>query len=116
MDLQPLVELKGRLENAAIAGVGLLGEDFRLKRAAEGLKPLAAASPVFAKIDQNLQSLLSAPAEERGGRLLDTLSLVDAVLYTQGGSGTEGELVPLPLKEGTYWELSTTSSILCWKP
>ena len=40
-----------RLEQAAIAGTGLLGEDFRLQRAAEQLKPLAGASPVFGKID-----------------------------------------------------------------
>ena len=114
MDLQPLVELKGRLENAAIAGVGLLGEDFRLKRAAEGLKPLAAASPVFGKIGQGLQGLLDAPPEERGGLLLDTLALVDAVLYTQGAAGKTskanaleaGEFVPLSVKGGVYRELS----------
>lgn len=42
MKLQPLYDVKARLEQAAIAGTGLLGEDFRLQRAAEGLKPLAA--------------------------------------------------------------------------
>lgn len=95
MNLQPLYDVKSRLEQAAIAGTGLLAEDFRLQRAAEGLKPLAAASPVFAKIDSGLQKLLSAPAEERGGQLLDLLALVDAVAYTQGGSGMAGELTPL---------------------
>ena len=43
MDLQPLYEVKERLERAAVAGTGLLGEDFRLKRALEGLAPLAVA-------------------------------------------------------------------------
>lgn len=95
MNLQPLYELKERLEQAAMAGTGLLGEDFRLKRAAEAMAPLAAASPVFKKIDAGVKELLEAPKEERGGKLLDTLALIDAVLYTQGSVGAAGELLPL---------------------
>ena len=106
MNLQPLYDVKERLEAAAIAGTGLLGEDFRLKRAAEGLKPLAAASPVFGKIDAGLTGLLSAPPEERAGLLLDTLALVDAVAYTQAGTGGAGELEPLRAGSGQYRELS----------
>lgn len=106
MNLQPLYDVKERLEQAAIAGTGLLGEDFRLRRAAETLKPLAAASPVFGKIDAGLAKLLSAPAEERPGLLLDLLALVDAVVYTQARTGVEGELVPLPAGSGQYQELS----------
>lgn len=106
MNLQPLFDVKARLEQAAIAGTGLLAEDFRLQRAAENLKPLAAASPVFAKIDSGLQTLLSAPAEERSGQLLDLLALVDAVVYTQGTSGIAGELTPLPAGVGTCAPLS----------
>ena len=45
MNLQPLYEVQERLEHAAIAGTGLLDEDFRLKRAWAALAPLAAASP-----------------------------------------------------------------------
>jgi len=96
VNLQPLYDVKERLEYAAIAGTGLLSEDFRLQRAAEGLKPLAAASRVFAQVDQGLQALLSASAEKRAGLLLDVLALADAVLYTQGKTGAAGELEPLP--------------------
>lgn len=106
MNLQPLYTVKERLEQAAIAGTGLLGEDFRLQRAAEGLKPLAAASPVFAKLDSGLQTLLAAPAEERGGLLLDLLALVDAVVYTQARTGIEGQLEPLPVVEGVFQPIS----------
>ncbi|MCI9332460.1 MAG: hypothetical protein HFG05_09850 [Oscillibacter sp.] len=106
MNLQPLYDVKERLEQAAIAGASLLEEDFRLQRAAEGLKPLAAASPVFGKISAGLEKLLSAPAEERSGLLLDLLALVDAVAYTQGKTGLDGELVPLPFGRGQYLELS----------
>ena len=96
MNLQPLYDVQERLEHAAVAGANLLGEDFRLKRAMEGLAPLAAASPVFGKISAALEGLLSAPPEGRGGRLLDALSLVDAVAYTQGKTGCPGALEPLP--------------------
>ena len=106
MNLQPLYDVKERLEQAAIAGTGLLGEDFRLQRAAEGLKPLAAASPVFGKIDMGLTGLLAAPAEERSGLLLDVLALADAVVYTQGKTGMDGELEPLPAGAGQVQQLS----------
>ena len=59
MDMNPIYELRGRLRAAAIAGTGLLSEDFRLKRAAEAMKPLEASSPVFAKIGQLMNALLS---------------------------------------------------------
>lgn len=106
MNLQPLYDVKERLEAAAIAGTGLLAEDFRLKRAAEGLKPLAAASPVFGKIDAGLTRLFAAPPEERSGLLLDTLALADAVVYTQAKTGGAGELEPLPAGAGVYHEIS----------
>ena len=106
MNLQPLYDVKARLEQAAVAGTGLLSEDFRLQRAAESLKPLAAASPVFGKIHQGLAGLLSAPREEQGGLLLDLLALVDAVVYTQGTSKAEGGLDPLPPGCGVYIPLS----------
>ena len=106
MNLQPLYTLKERLEQAAIAGTGLLGEDFRLQRAAEALKPLAAASPVFAKLDGGLQALRSAPAAERGGLLLDLLALTNAVVYTQGKTGIDGDLEPLSPVDGTCQPIS----------
>ena len=77
--LQPLYGVKDRLEAAAVAGVGLLEEDFRLRRSAEAIKPFAAANPVFVRISAGLDQLLAAPAEERPGLLLDVLSLVNAV-------------------------------------
>ncbi len=106
MDLQALYDLKERLEHAAIAGVGLLQEDFRLKRAVEALAPLAAASPVFGKIASAAESLLAAPSESRGKQLLDVLALVNAVAYTQGTVNVPGELTPIKGGGGTYVQAS----------
>jgi len=106
MDLQALYDLKERLEHAAIAGTGLLQEDFRLKRAVEALSPLAAASPVFGKIASASEALLAAPPEGRGKQLLDVLALVDAVAYTQGAVNVPGELKPQEGGNGTYVQAS----------
>ncbi len=106
MDLQALYDLKERLEHAAIAGTGLLQEDFRLKRAVDALAPLAAASPVFGKITSTSQALLAVPAESRGKQLLDVLALVDAVAYTQGAVNVLGELTPLEGGGGTFVQAS----------
>lgn len=106
MNLQSLYDLKERLEYAAIAGTGLMQEDFRLHRAVEALALLASVNPVFGKISAAAKALLSAPQEERSLRLLDVLSLVDAVVYTQGVSNISGEMVPAEPGMGTYVEVS----------
>lgn len=95
MDITPVYELRTRLRTAAIAGTNLLSEDFRLKRAVEAMQPLAAASPVFAKIIQLSEKLLSPEEPDKEGTLLDTITLVDALLCTQGAVAVRGELEPV---------------------
>lgn len=92
MDIAPLYELRVRLKHAVISGSDLLSEDFRLKRAVSEMKPLEAASPVFAKIGQLLNVLLSDDCKDRPGVLLDAVTLVDAVICTQGVVTVPGEL------------------------
>lgn len=106
MNLQALYDLKERLEHAAIAGTSLLQEDFRLRRAVEALAPLAKANPVFAKISGGTMALLNAPEAERSTKLLDVLSLVDAVVYTQGTTGISGEMIPANRGTGRYVQAS----------
>ena len=92
MNLTPIYELKSRLRAAAIAGTNLLSEDFRLKKAIEGFAPLAKSSPVFAKIDEMTNSLL---ADNSPANLLDTITLVDAVITTLGTVETKDEFSDL---------------------
>lgn len=96
MNIAPIYELKSRLRAAAIAGTNLLSEDFRLKKAAEGFAPLAAASPVFAKINEMTNALL---ADNSPANLLDTITLVDSVITTLGTVDAKGEIEDLPLFE-----------------
>lgn len=106
MNLQALYDLKERLEHAAIAGTSLLQEDFRLRRAVDALAPLAKANPVFAKISAGTKALLTAPEQERSTKLLDVLSLVDAVVYTQGVSNVSGDLIEAESGSGSYVQVS----------
>lgn len=95
MDLQPLYEVKERLQNCLLAGLSLIDEDFRLKRAVEQFAPLSSLSPVFGKIQAGLLKLLNPETSDRGGVLMDCLALLSAVCYTQGQTDIEGELAPL---------------------
>ncbi len=92
MNLDVVYELRERLETAAVAGVNLIMEDFRLKRAVQQVEPFAKASPVFQKIYGMAGKLLTPECEDRAGVLLDTLGLLDAVLCTQGTTGAQGEI------------------------
>ena len=106
MNLQALYDLKDRLEHAAIAGTTLIQEDFRLHRAVEALAPLANANPVFGKISAGAKSLLIAQENERSTRLLEVLSLVDAVVYTQGITNLAGEITVLEQRTASYVQAS----------
>ncbi len=105
MDLQPLYDIKGELERSALAGTRLLEGDLRLARAAWALQPLAGRNPVCAKIESALRALPGVPLPARGTALLDLLSLVDAVLYTQAKADASGGLSPLPAGYGVYREI-----------
>ena len=97
MDLNPLYELRDRLRAAAVAGTGLVGEDFRLRRAVEALAPLEAAAPVFARLGQLARGLLDPECPDRAGALLDALTLADAVLTTQAAVAAPEPPGPLAL-------------------
>ncbi len=106
MDITPIYELKTRLRAAMIAGTNLLSEDFRLKKAAESFAPLAASSPVFAKINEMTGKLTKNGSPEE---LLDTITLVDAVITTLGVcGGVSGDFEPL--------EISGNSSVVVNAP
>lgn len=92
MNTESIYELQDRLRAACIAGTNLLSEDFRLRRAFEAFKPLEAASPVFAKVGELTEKLLSPDCQNQQCALLDTITLVDAVICTLGTVDVKGEV------------------------
>lgn len=90
MDISPLYQLRERLKIAMISGSDLIAEDFRLRRAAENIRPLENVSPVFARLNQLLGVLLAEECKDRESVLLDAITLVDAVLCTQASEEVPG--------------------------
>lgn len=98
MNIEPLYELKERLNTSMVAGISLMSEDFRFKRAVEQIEPLTKAAPIFAKIYQGALHILEVPLEQRANALLDELALLDAVLVTQAAAGIDGEIEAIPIE------------------
>ena len=71
-----------------MAGVNLIGDDFRLRRAVEQIRPLAQAVPVIKKLYTMAENVMAPDCEDRPGCLLDALALSEALLCTQAGYET----------------------------
>ena len=95
MALPLLNELQERLHACAIAGLNVIGEDFRLARALEQLAQAQASSPVLARIYQTAAPLADPACADKASVLLAAITLVDAVVLTQAGCGVQGELAPM---------------------
>ncbi|WP_233216555.1 HEAT repeat domain-containing protein [Blastopirellula marina] len=83
----------------AVAGSNLAADDFRLKKLIPLLRKAAEKAPVFGKLADSAESLLSSPATQSADKLLELSSMVTAILYTQGQTGIEGKLASLPKTE-----------------
>lgn len=61
MNTTPFYELHDRLYDRASAGCASIAEDFRLKRAAENMAPLAEANKTFARLRDMCAKLFTKP-------------------------------------------------------
>lgn len=105
MSLTMVSELQQELRRLAIAGCTLAKGDFKLKKMLPQLQQLGQKVPVFAKISTHLEQVVHAKDEQLQEPFLELLTLVNAVLYTQGKSDLDGELKKphtLPLEQDTY--------------
>ena len=93
MNLNVIHELRDRLESISIAGLGLIKEDFRLKRNIEKLEEYVSIAPVFKQIYELAKKLQSDECTQKADVLLDLIALTDALLCTQASYCTEGEEV-----------------------
>ena len=82
MNTAPFYELHDRLYDCAYAGCASISEDFRLKRAVEGMIPLAEANKTFARLRDMCARLFTEP--EPALLLADCIALADALAVAQG--------------------------------
>ena len=108
MNLEPLYELKNRLENVSIVGINLVKDDFRLQRAVDQMKGYVSAAKVFKQIYEMGQKLIEGDEEDKCDLFLDLLALLDAVLCTQATTYSGDNLQKIETtagKENFYQEL-----------
>lgn len=82
MNTTPFCELHDRLYDRASAGCASIAEDFRLKRAAENMAPLAEANKTFTRLGNMCAKLFTEP--ESALLLADCIALAGALAVVQG--------------------------------
>lgn len=88
MSLALIQESAQEARRLAIAGSPLAVGDFRLKKLLAPLEQAGAKAPVFAQVAKAISELINGTEAESAGRLLALSTLLNAILYTQGDSGT----------------------------
>lgn len=95
MSIPVLTQTYDEGRRLAIAGSAVAPGDFRLKKLVPQLEKGGQKAPVFAKIGEAVSRLVESNEKTSAAALLELTSLVNAVLYTQGETGIEGEFSPV---------------------
>ena len=93
MSMSLLYELQDELTRSLVAGSNLLGENFKLKKLIPELNEFGKRVPIFAKISGLLEKATASIDETTPQVILELLTLVNSILYTQAEVGSSGELV-----------------------
>jgi hypothetical protein len=95
MSIPVLTQTYDEVRRLAIAGSVVAPGDFRLKKLVPQLEKAGERAPVFAKTGEAVTRLVESNEKTSAAALLELTSLVNAVLYTQGETGIDGEMVPI---------------------
>jgi HEAT repeats len=99
MSISVLTQVYDEVRRLAIAGSVVAPGDFRLKKLLPQLELAGKKAPVFAKVGDAASQLIESNEKTSAAALLELTTLVSAILYTQGETGMEGELVPIQTSE-----------------
>ena len=99
MSIPVLIQTYDEVRRLAIAGSVVAPGDFRLKKLVPPLEQAGRKAPVFAKVAEAVKRLAESNEQTSAVELLELATLVNSILYTQGETGLEGELTPLPTVE-----------------
>lgn len=91
MSLALIQESAKEVRRLAVAGSPLAVGDFRIKKLIAPLEQAGAQVPVFGQVAKALSDLVNGTEAESATRLLALSTLLNAILYTQGQSGTAGD-------------------------
>src|SRR5882724_4667256 len=91
MSLALIQESAKEVRRLAIAGSALAVGDFRLKKLIAPLEQSGAKVPVFAQVAKGIGDLVNGAEADSAANLLSLSTLLNAILYTQGQSSTDGD-------------------------
>jgi hypothetical protein len=114
MSIPVLIQTYDEVRRLAIAGSVVAPGDFRLQKLLPQLEQAGQKAPVFAKVGEAVKRLVESNEKTSAAALLELTALVNAILYTQGETGSAGELAPLKTVE--FGRLKTQASARMLKP
>src|SRR5436190_22417453 len=91
MSLALIQETAKEVRRLAVAGSPLAVGDFRLKKLIVPLEQAGAKAPVFAQVAKALGDLVNGKEADSAANLLALSTLLNAILYTQGQTGAQGD-------------------------
>jgi len=95
MSIPVLTQVYDEVRRLSIAGSVVAAGDFRLKKLIPPLEAAGQKAPVFAKVAQSITKLVESNEKTSSEALLEVSTLVNAILYTQGETGVQGDLQPI---------------------
>jgi hypothetical protein len=112
MSIPVLIQTYEEVRRLAIAGSVVAPGDFRLQKLLPQLEQAGQKAPVFAKVGEAVKRLVESNEQTSAAVLLELTALVHAILYTQGETGMDGELVPLKTIELDRLKTQTPARVL----
>ncbi len=112
MSLALIQESAKEVRRLAIAGGPLAVGDFRLKKLMPPLEQAGAKVPVFAQVAKAINDVVNGKEADSAANLLNLSTLLNAILYTQGQSGTDGDFRELESFPSACTSTRTTARLL----
>src|SRR6266404_3317571 len=112
MSLALIQESAREVRRLAIAGSPLAVGDFRLKKLIAPLEQAGAKAPVFAQVGKAIGELVNGNEADSAARLLSLSTLLNAILYTQGQTGTDAAFQELEIFSASASTTRTTARVL----
>lgn len=112
MSLALIQESAKEVRRLAIAGSPLAVGDFRLKKLLAPLEQAGANVPVFAQVVEAINDVVNGNEADSAANLLTLSTLLNAILYTQGSSGAEGDYRELEMSTASCAGTRTPARVL----
>src|SRR5436309_142998 len=112
MSIAVIEESAKEVRRLAIAGSPLAVGDFRLKKLIAPLEQAGTKAPVFAQVAKAISEVVNGKEDDSAAHMLNLSTLLNAILYTQGQSGVDGDYRELEVFATKCTSTKTTARVL----